>query len=252
MPGKADKRTQSPIQMIQIAGEHNGGMFGPAVANSYRSRRVRGDENRWEKGARKGPGQRPRAPTGHRERTRHPTLTLERRGRRGYQVKKTLHRPGDEDIDTHQKKTREEMLKITQEKRRRAIRLERDTDRAPAIAALKKPISVEQAHAHALEVHTRSLNGDPQPRTRRQKKKVTINPAITVYTLPSSEELDKRRRRRMTLRSPSAARLPGPGGGGKKRYIKSPKGTRLLRHGPRGGKYYIYNGKKVYLSKKCK
>ena len=45
---------------------------------------------------------------------------------------------------------------------------------------------------------------------------------------------------------------PVLGGSGKKRYIKSPKGTRLLRHGPRGGKYYIYNGKKVYLSKKCK
>jgi hypothetical protein len=46
------------------------------------------------------------------------------------------------------------------------------------------------------------------------------------------------------------------GGGGqnnkktKKRYVKSPKGRRLVRKGLRGGKYYIYKGKKFYLSKK--
>ena len=39
-------------------------------------------------------------------------------------------------------------------------------------------------------------------------------------------------------------------GGGRKRYIKSPKGRRLVRKGPRGGKYIIYNGKKRYLTKK--
>ena len=38
----------------------------------------------------------------------------------------------------------------------------------------------------------------------------------------------------------------------KKRYVKSPKGKRLVRKGPRGGKYYIYKGKKVYLKKKNK
>jgi hypothetical protein len=36
----------------------------------------------------------------------------------------------------------------------------------------------------------------------------------------------------------------------KKTYIKSPKGKRLVRKGPRGGKYYIYNGKKKYITKK--
>lgn len=38
----------------------------------------------------------------------------------------------------------------------------------------------------------------------------------------------------------------------KKRYIKSPKGKRLVRTGSRGGKYYIYKGKKVYLKNNCK
>ena len=41
-------------------------------------------------------------------------------------------------------------------------------------------------------------------------------------------------------------------GGGKKRYIKTPKGKRLVRTGSRGGKYYIYKGKKVYLKNNCK
>ena len=46
------------------------------------------------------------------------------------------------------------------------------------------------------------------------------------------------------------AALNSKGGGGRKRYIKSPKGRRLVRKGPRGGKYIIYNGKKRYLTKK--
>ena len=66
---------------------------------------------------------------------------------------------------------------------------------------------------------------------------------------------------KLNLAKQHAINLIGPpsaaaGGGRKKkskkskRYIKSPKGKRLVRKGPRGGKYIILNGKKKYLTKK--
>jgi hypothetical protein len=147
-------------------------------------------------------------------------------------------------------------------------------------------IKNSRAHLDAIKVETKKLHqargrleqaracaGDLEECEKREERLLKEEPsgrsdrvsaAMREYHHDPEAYNERLKSRLSDLASASAAhaelpqtKMPDVPRGGqnnkktpKKRYVKSPKGKRLVRKGPRGGKYYIYKGKKVYLSKK--
>ena len=128
---------------------------------------------------------------------------------------------------------------------------------AAAAAALKlqkekkAAAKAEQAAKRAAQVAARETAHLDSNRmfTSLKQSNTTTFPSSSQNLKPPLMRHARSKAYKNTARPPTRSRSQTIGGG-KKRYIKSPKGRRLVRKGPRGGKYYIYNGRKVYLSKK--